>query len=437
MRPARQARSLQAAVRWAGAVRGARASGGHGRRWGPGRRRRPPAPARPRRARRRGWPPGQRRCADRAGLGRPTTRVGRPAPCRATSPGCAGCSTRGPPLVSTTPGTGWTCRLTRSTSSASRSWPPRGTSSWRRERPPRPARRWSTPWRSGGALRSSSSWTRAWAIAQAATLEERRLTVLEERVDADLALGRQRHVVGELQQLAAEHPLREGCTPGSPSPCTDPGARPKRCACSPLPGPLREELGLEPRPRAARPRGRHPGHDPSLDPPAMPRPGRGAGGGRRPCRSSAGTRAGALLAAHAEAPADARFVVLEGDPGIGKTRLAERARGPASAGSLAVWARRNEIGAAQALWPWLGACARCSARSPTCSAVLASGDPAAPWPGRRRAARTVRRHRRHPRAGWADGTPGGGPRRPAVVRSRVARPAAVPRRPVAARRVSS
>jgi len=48
------------------------------------------------------------------------------------------------------------------------------------------------------------------AIAQAAMLEEQRLTVLEGRLDADLALGRHRHVAGELQALVAEHPLREG-----------------------------------------------------------------------------------------------------------------------------------------------------------------------------------------------------------------------------------
>lgn len=47
------------------------------------------------------------------------------------------------------------------------------------------------------------------AQAPVARLEERRLTALEERIEADLALGRHRELVGELEQLVAEHPLRE------------------------------------------------------------------------------------------------------------------------------------------------------------------------------------------------------------------------------------
>lgn len=47
------------------------------------------------------------------------------------------------------------------------------------------------------------------AEAEAARLEELRLTALEVRIDADLALGRHRDLVGELESLADRHPFRE------------------------------------------------------------------------------------------------------------------------------------------------------------------------------------------------------------------------------------
>jgi DNA-binding SARP family transcriptional activator len=44
---------------------------------------------------------------------------------------------------------------------------------------------------------------------EAERLEELRLAALEERIDADLALGRERDLVGELRELVTGHPLRE------------------------------------------------------------------------------------------------------------------------------------------------------------------------------------------------------------------------------------
>jgi DNA-binding SARP family transcriptional activator len=45
--------------------------------------------------------------------------------------------------------------------------------------------------------------------SRAVLLDEQRLGVLEARAAAELALGRHSHVIGELQSLAAEYPLRE------------------------------------------------------------------------------------------------------------------------------------------------------------------------------------------------------------------------------------
>jgi len=47
------------------------------------------------------------------------------------------------------------------------------------------------------------------AIVESARLEERRLLSVEDRIDADLALGRHAGVLGELDALVAGHPLRE------------------------------------------------------------------------------------------------------------------------------------------------------------------------------------------------------------------------------------
>jgi len=49
----------------------------------------------------------------------------------------------------------------------------------------------------------------AFARPEAARLEELRLAAVEDRIDADLALGRHQALTGELERLVGEHPLRE------------------------------------------------------------------------------------------------------------------------------------------------------------------------------------------------------------------------------------
>src|SRR5215831_5845018 len=49
----------------------------------------------------------------------------------------------------------------------------------------------------------------AFARPEAARLEELRLAAVEDRIDADLALGRHQALTGELERLAGEYPVRE------------------------------------------------------------------------------------------------------------------------------------------------------------------------------------------------------------------------------------
>src|SRR5262249_5960527 len=62
-------------------------------------------------------------------------------------------------------------------------------------------------WR-GPALAEFAS--EPFAPTEAARLEELRMHALEERVEADLQLGRHGDLVGELEALVARYPLREG-----------------------------------------------------------------------------------------------------------------------------------------------------------------------------------------------------------------------------------
>lgn len=48
-----------------------------------------------------------------------------------------------------------------------------------------------------------------WAVPKVALLQERVLAATEARIDADLALGRHRQLVPEIEELSAEHPFRE------------------------------------------------------------------------------------------------------------------------------------------------------------------------------------------------------------------------------------
>lgn len=188
---------------------------------------------------------------------------------------------------------------------------------------------------------------------QAAALEERRLAAVEARLDADLALGQHQVIVGELQVLVAEHPVREGFHARLALALYRSGRQAEALnALAEAAAVLREEHGLDPGAMLADLERGILDHDPGLAaPPVVSAPTQPASGGVFVGRAD---EAKVLLAAYEAARRDAQFVVVEGDPGIGKTRLVEElASRFASHGSSVVWARSDEIGATRALWPWV------------------------------------------------------------------------------------
>ena len=66
------------------------------------------------------------------------------------------------------------------------------------------------------------------AQAEIARLEELRLVAVEERLEADLALGREVELTAELEGLVGAHPLRERLRGQLMSASTGPGGRPRR-----------------------------------------------------------------------------------------------------------------------------------------------------------------------------------------------------------------
>ena len=171
------------------------------------------------------------------------------------------------------------------------------------------------------------------AAAAAPHLDELRLAAFEDRVDAELALGRHRDVAGELQAVVASHPLRE---------------RPRRqlmvalyrqgrhaealAAFQELRTALRDDLGIDPSAGLAELQYRILNQDPALDlaspaPAPVPAPAPPAGEGL------VGRAAELAQLEHALDGAIAGHgttALIAGPAGIGKTRLtaelAERAR---------------------------------------------------------------------------------------------------------------
>jgi len=197
---------------------------------------------------------------------------------------------------------------------------------------------------------------------EAAHLEELRLVALEDRVDADLSLGRHRDVVGELQVLVAAHALRERLRRQLMLALYRAGRQAEALASyRELRRALRDELGLEPSTALSDLHYKILNHDPTLDvaAPETPPPLQPASGAGPRDASGAGRADDRLIGRVAEldrlehafqaaSEGKGTTALIAGPAGMGKTRLAgELARRARARGATVLTGRcLDMVGAA-------------------------------------------------------------------------------------------
>jgi len=196
------------------------------------------------------------------------------------------------------------------------------------------------------------------AQADIARLEELQATTIELRIEADIELGRQLDVVGELERLVAAQPLRERLRrqlmlvlyrSGRQAEALEAYQAARRA--------LVDGLGIEPSRELRELESAILRQDPSLD---LPPP---AAAPAEPAQAARGAFVGRdaelaeLLRGLDEALAgQGRLYLLVGEPGIGKSRLAEElSRAARARGCLVLVGRCWEAGGAPAYWPWVQA----------------------------------------------------------------------------------
>ena len=175
----------------------------------------------------------------------------------------------------------------------------------------------------------------AWAAPEVARLAERRIAAVEDRMDAALGLGHDADLIGELELLVIRHPARERLREQLMLALYRAGRRAEALAVyrdAPEPG-----AGLRSLEQSILRR------DPQLE---LRRAGERLVGRDRVLARLQETLDRALAGS-------GRLVVLTGEPGIGKTFLAqELALRAAADGAAVVWGRCWEAGGAPPFWPW-------------------------------------------------------------------------------------
>jgi predicted ATPase/DNA-binding SARP family transcriptional activator len=156
-----------------------------------------------------------------------------------------------------------------------------------------------------------------WAQAEIRRLEELRALAIEDRVKADLELGEHARLVGELEALVREHPLRERLRAQQMLALYRAGRHADALAAfRQARATLDAELGLEPGPELRQLEQAILVHDPSLAAPAAAEPGVPAAPPTPTFGRDENIRDVLALLEQA------RLVTLTGPGGVGKTRLA-------------------------------------------------------------------------------------------------------------------
>jgi DNA-binding SARP family transcriptional activator len=201
------------------------------------------------------------------------------------------------------------------------------------------------------------------AQGEIARLEELRLATLEDRIEADLASGRHAAIVGELEALVHEHPVRERLRGQLMLALYRSGRQAEALAVyQDARRVLVDELGIDPSRPLRDLQQAILAQDEALD----------LGGDLDVDRARTSDRASAIFVGR-EGELDAltsgledavagsgRLFLLVGEPGIGKSRLAEEALRLADERTFRVLVGRCwEAGGAPAYWPWVQALRAC------------------------------------------------------------------------------